>query len=148
MAVAVMDNSMVAAFHARLQGRFFGMLQWQQLDALWPRVKSGQWYFYQIGETFPDNPLQGDELARRIDALDTLLRQEHDYNYCGIVYADDEDQPSLIKVYDPNNLGSSCGYSTTPVVPGWILSTTQPAPIEGDVPTPNNRKHWWQLFSH
>ncbi len=143
-----MDNTETSAFHARLQGKFFGMLQWQQLDALWQRVKNGQWYFYQIGETLPDKPLRGDELARRVDALDNLLRQEHDYHYCGIVYADDEAQPALIKVYDPNNLGSSCGYSTTPVLPGWILSTTLPASIETGVPTPNNRKHWWQLFSH
>ena len=143
-----MDNSNAVAFHARLKGRFLGMLQWQQLDALWLRVKGGQWYFYQVGETLPDNPLHGGELARRVDALDTLLRQEHDHHYCGIVYADNAEQPSLIKVYDPNNLGSSCGYSTTPVLPRWILSTAQPAPIGSDIPTPNNRKHWWQLFSH
>lgn len=142
-----MDNSK-AAFYARLKGRFLGMLQWQQLDALWQRVKGGQWYFYQVGEILPDTPLHGDELARRVDALNILLRQEHAYHYCGIVYADDEEQPSLIKVYDPNNLGSSCGYSTTPVLPRWILSTAQPAPIESDIPTPGNRRHWWQLFSH
>lgn len=36
-------------FYARLNGRFHGILQWQQLDALWMGVKSGQWYFYQVG---------------------------------------------------------------------------------------------------
>jgi hypothetical protein len=143
-----MDDSKAAAFHARLKGRFRGMLQWQQLDELWKRVKSGQWYFYQVGETLPDKPLRGDELARRIDALDALLRQEHDYHYCGIVYADDEEQPSLIKIYDPNNMGSSCSRSTTPSPPGWILSISPPETIEAHAPAPGNRKRWWQLFSH
>lgn len=139
-------DSAEAAFHARLRGTFSGILQWQQLDELWDRVKSGQWYFYQVGETLPDNPLRGDELARRIDALDTLLRRDHDYHYCGIVYADDVEAPTLVKVYDPNNLGSSCSRSATPTPPRWILSTFPPAPVDSHGPVPNNRKHWWRLF--
>ncbi|MCR4302602.1 MAG: hypothetical protein NUV63_00025 [Gallionella sp.] len=143
-----MDNGRKASFHARLNGRFQGMLQWQQLDDLWKRVKRGQWYFYRIGETLPDYPLSGDDLARRVDVLDTLLRQEHDYHYCGIVYADDEEQPSLIKVYDPNGMGSSCSRSTTATPPGWILSISPPETIEAHAPVPGNRKRWWQLSSH
>ena len=137
-----------AAFHARLKGSFTGMLQWQQLDALWGRVKSGTWYFYQLGEELPTVALNGDELARRIDALDALLRKDHDYNYCGIVYADDAEQPTLIKVYDPNNMGSSCSGNAAPSPPGWILCTEPPALIETHAPTPNNRRRWWQLFSN
>ncbi len=142
-----MNGTDSAAFHARLKGSFTGMLQWQQLDALWGRVKSGTWYFYQLGEELPIAALNGDELARRIDALDALLRKDHDYNYCGIVYADDAEQPTLIKVYDPNNMGSSCSGNAAPSPPGWILSTTPPALIETHAPTPNNRRRWWQLFS-
>ncbi len=142
-----MHNTDSAAFHARLKGSFTGMLQWQQLDALWGRVKSGTWYFYQLGEELPSIALSGDELARRIDALDALLRRDHDYNYCGIVYADDAEHPTLVKVYDPNHMGSSCSRNAAPSPPGWILSTTPPALIETHTPTPNNRRRWWQLFS-
>jgi hypothetical protein len=142
-----MDKTAAAGFHARLKGRFYGMLQWTDLNALWVRVKAGQWYFYQVGETLPDGSLGGDELAVRIDALDKLLRQDHDFHLCGIVYADHVEQPTLIKVYDPNNLGSMCGGSTTPTPPRWILSTTPPETIEVDAPVPNNRRRWWQLFS-
>lgn len=137
-----------AAFHARLQGTFYGILQWQQLDELWERVKSGHWFFYQLGEETPSRSLSGDELAMRLDALNTLLRNEHDFHLCGIVYADQVEEPTLIKVYDPNNLGSACSRSTTPTPPRWILSTAQPPLIENHVPAPNNRKRWWQLFSH
>lgn len=142
-----MDNATAEAFHARLKGTFQGILQWQQLDELWARVKRGTWYFYQLGEAPPTAALSGDELARRIDALSTLLRHDHDYHYCGIVYTDDVENPTLIKVYDPNNIGSSCSRDATPSPPGWILSTTQPALIETHAPTPGNRKRWWQLFS-
>ena len=142
-----MNNAEPTAFHARLKGAFKGMLQWQHLDDLWERVKCGTWYIYQLGEAVPTTPLSGEELAHRIDALDTLLRQEHDYDYCGIVYADDAEQPTLIKVYDPNNMGSACSGNAAPSPPGWILSTTPPARIEIHAPVPNNRRRWWQRFT-
>lgn len=146
MAVNIMESADAATFHARLKGTFSGILQWQQLDELWGRIKRGQWFFYQVGEALPVQPLSGDELAVRIDALNTLLRHDHDYHYCGIVYADNVEAPSLVKVYDPNNLGSSCSHSDTPTPPRWILSTFPPAHIESHVPVPNNRRHWWQKF--
>ena len=141
-----MENAEAKDFHARLMGTFSGMLQWQQLDELWGRIKGGQWFFYQVGETLPVKPLSGEELAVRIDALNTLLRHDHDYHYCGIVYADNVEAPTLVKVYDPNNLGSSCGHSTMPTPPRWILSTSQPTTIESHAPVPKNRRHWWQMF--
>ncbi|MDD2914873.1 MAG: hypothetical protein PHP70_06085 [Gallionella sp.] len=131
-------------FQARLNGRFQGILQWSQLDELWTRVKIGEWYVYQLGELVPQNPLKGEALAQRIDALDALLHREHDETYCGIVYADDAEAPTLIKVYDPSHMGSSC--STVPSPPGWILSATPPQAIELHTPVPNNRRRWWQLF--
>ena len=142
------DSAATAAFHARLKGTFAGILQWQQLDELWARVKTSPWFFYQVGEALPEKPLSRDELAVRIDALNTLLRHDHDYHYCGIVYVDNVEAPTLIKVYDPNTLGSSCSHNATPTPPGWILSISPPAAIESNIPTPGNRKRWWQLFSH
>jgi hypothetical protein len=147
MAVNIMNSADPTAFHARLKGTFKGMLQWQHLDDLWDCVKRGTWYIYQIGEAVPTAPLSGEELAHRINALDALLRQEHDYDYCGIVYADDVEQPTLIKVYDPNNMGSACSGNAAPSPPGWILSTAPPALIETSAPVPNNRRRWWQLFA-
>jgi len=141
------DSVAPAAFLARLKGNFAGVLQWQQLDELWGRVKRGNWYVYQLGEAVPTIALNGDELVRRINALDELLHREHDYHYCGIVYVDDVEQPTLIKVYDPSNIGSSCSRDATPSPPGWILSTEPPTLIETHAPTPHNRKRWWQLFS-
>ncbi len=142
----VIANNEGAAFRARLKGRFFGMLYWEQLDELWKRVKAGRWYFYQIGEERPQEALSGEALAVRIDALDKLLRDDHDFHLCGIVYADEMETPTLIKVYDPNSLGSSCG-SGPAAPPRWILSTAQPPEIENEVPQANSRRRWWQMFS-
>lgn len=141
-----MSHISATEFHARLKGAFHGVLQWHQLEALWTRLKSEQWYFYQVGEALPENPLSGSELAERLDALYALLRHDHDYHYCGIVYVDDPETPSLIKVYDPNSLGSSCSSSDQPSPARWILSTSQPALVESDAPVPASRRRWWQRY--
>lgn len=136
-------------FQKRLDGRFEGIMRWPQLDDLWKRVRqvTMPWYFYQVGSQLPDQPMSGQALADAIKELDALLRREHDYDYCGIVYADRADDPTLIKVYDPNNLGSSCGCSGARIPPRWIISHQRPELIVDDAPTPNNRKRWWnQLF--
>jgi hypothetical protein len=144
--VSNINNAKAEAFRARLRGYFSGILKWEGLDALWDKVKAGQWYFYQVGEALPTAPLCGEELAARIDALTVLLKHDHEYDYCGIVFADNVEIPTLIKVYDPNTLGSSCSCNETPTPARWILSTAQPAIIESHIPAPNNRKRWWQLF--
>ena len=143
-----MNNADTADFRTRLNGTFYGILQWPQLDALWEHVKSGLWYFYQVGEELPEKPLSGNELAIRIGALNALLHHDHDYHYCGIVYVDDVESPGLIKIYDPNHIGSSCSSSDTPSPPGWILSTAQPSLIEIATPASNSRRRWWQLFQN
>ncbi len=143
-----MNNSQ--SFHTRLDGSFTGLLRWSQLDALWKTLlEQGQpWYFYQVGASIPDTPLKGKELASMLGELDILLHKEHDYDYCGIVYADDLQAPSLIKVYDPNNLGSSCGCSGNRIPPRWIISQTPPELVADDAPIPNNRKRWWKQLFH
>ncbi len=133
-------------FRQRLDGRFEGLLRWPQLDELWQRLKQSDspWYFYQVGSELPDAPVAGEALSKAIDELDALLRQDHDYDYCGIVYADDPHEPTLIKVYDPNNLGSSCGSSGQRIPPRWILSLDPPEEIVDEAPMPGNRRRWWQ----
>jgi len=94
----------------------------------------------------PTAPVDATELNRFIEEVDQLLRKEHDYDYCGIVYADET--PTMIKIFDPNNLGAVCGSSGTVVPPRWLLTRIQPEAIVDDAPTPANRKRWWQgLFS-
>ena len=91
----------------------------------------------------------GDALRNVVQELDTLLRHEHAEDYCGIVYTDSMNHPTYIKVFDPNNLGSTCGSSGNPPLPGWILSHMQPINLPAALPQPGNRRRWWQkLFNH
>jgi hypothetical protein len=76
--------------------------------------------------------------------IDQLLRKVHDEEYCGVVYADSLESPAFVKIFDPNNLGVSCGFSDNPPLPGWILSRLRPVDLHSDVPLPGNRRRWWR----
>lgn len=137
-------------FKTVYNGSFTSALRWHQLDALWEQIKiqPDNWYIYCIGETVPVQPANAEHLLSFIHEVDQLLRHDHDYDYCGIVYADDMTQPTMVKIYDPNNLGASCGTSGQKVKPRWLLSHLPPHTIQDDAPIPMNRKHWWsQLFT-
>ncbi len=131
-------------------GKLIGVRKWDDLDNLWDvmRGMAGQgWYVYAIGEEPPSEPVPAKKLLQFIAEIDELLRKEHDETYCGIVYLDDKETPGFIKIYDPNNLGTACGSSDTPPLPGWTLSKQAPADLPRAFPPPNNRRRWWsKLF--
>ncbi len=128
------------------RGSFTSALRWHHLDDLWEVLRAdaeGGWYIYAIGEPPPLEASSAERLLIFIEEIDKLLRQEHDEAYCGIVYADDLRQPGFVKIYDPNNLGVSCGYSDNPPLPGWVLSKIPPVDLPATL-VPKNRKRWWQ----
>ena len=133
-------------FATRMNGRFQGLLRWDDLDALWQRVRATPegWYASLTGEMPAQAPMSADALDRFVSEVNALLHREHKYNYCGIVYTDDPASPSFIKIYDPHNLGSSCGSSGVRIPPRWVLSRIQPMLIEDNAPLPNSRRRWWQ----
>lgn len=144
-----MDISTIS-FQEHYKGRFLNMLRWPQLDKLWERVKAQPkgWYVYFVGETVPTAPVDAAALNKFIQEIDILLKKEHDYDYCGIVYADDKETPAMIKIFDPNNLGAVCGASGTVVPPRWLLTRIPPETIVDEAPIPKNRQRWWlRLFS-
>lgn len=129
------------------RGSFTGIRKWEDLDTFWNtlREKADQnWFIYAIGEPVADQPVTKDQLYLFIKEIDILLRREHQEEYCGIVYVDDKNNPSFIKIYDPNNLGVVCGFSDNPPLPGWTISHLQPVELNQDTFLPNNRKRWWQ----
>ncbi len=133
------------------RGAFSGILRWPQLDELWANLRqqtTTQWYVYAIGETPPAAPSTTEQLDTFLTAIHELLRSEHKEDYCGIVYVDNRQTPTFIKIYDPNNLGVVCGFSDNPPLPGWILSLQKPIDLEAALPPPGNRRRWWQkLFA-
>ncbi|WP_303905574.1 hypothetical protein [Thiohalomonas denitrificans] len=134
-------------FLVKYQGYFRNLLKWQDLDRFWERLRASEtdWFVYAIGEAPPDRPATKNEFAVFIAEIDSLLRREHKEDYCGIVYIDDPEAPSMAKIYDPNNLGSVCGPGFgPPPLPGWVLSTLPPTDLPAAFPPPENRRRWWR----
>lgn len=134
-------------FLTAFRGSFTSTLRWHQLDALWQVLRDeadDNWYLYAVGESPPESPLPYGELMRFVDEVDRLLREEHEEDYCGIVYADDLHDPSFIKIYDPQNLGVVCGFSDNPPLPGWILSKLKPCDLAVVARASVHRRKWWQ----
>ena len=142
------DNNTTNKFLDTFTGKFFGVLRWPQLDDLWVKVKEQTlddgWYLYAVGEEPPTETTKGDKVEAFINELDALLRREHNEDYCGIVYANDLENPSFIKIFDPNNIGTSCSIASTGPLPSWVISKIPPINLaEAMKPTANRRK-WWQ----
>jgi len=141
------NSERIDPFLVAFGGSFTSALRWPQLDALWERVREhadAGWYLYAVGEPPPVAPSEAAQVLAFVAELDTLLRAEHPHDYCGIVYADDLDEPTLIKIYDPHNLGVSCGFSTNPPLPGWVMSRIPPCDLPASRAAPNNRRRWWR----
>ena len=141
-----MSEAPADPYLSAFRGSFTSALRWPQLDALWERVLANPegWYVYAIGEPPPVAPADGEQLQRFVAEVDALLRREHDEDYCGIVYADEPSAPAMIKIYDPNNLGVVCGFSTNPPLPGWVLSRLPPVDLPAAQAPAAGRRRWWQ----
>ncbi len=132
-------------FDTLFNGTLYNILSWDQLSQFWTRVPmDAGWYIYALGADRPEAPSDAEHVATFLREIDTLLRKEHDEDYCGIVYADDLDRPSLIKIYDPNHLGASCGAAGYKILPGWVLSLSPPSNLTPEHVVPQNRRRWWQ----
>lgn len=137
------------AYIKKFRGAFINMLRWEQFDRLWEKLRNDPqaWYVYELDTTVPDQPFDKQQWPGFLDQLAVQLREQHGEDYCGIVYADNPEQPTYIKIYDPKNLGVVCGISDLPPpLPGWIISQAQPAKINRDIFTVSKRKPWWKLL--
>lgn len=145
-----MEQTIEQTYVEAFRGHFTSMMRWHHLDEFWAnlRQQADDWYIYAVGEEPPEEVASEEHVLKFIDEIDTLLHKEHDEDYCGIVYSDDKEKPTFIKIFDPNNLGVSCGFSDNPPLPGWILSRIKPVELESALNPPNNRRRWWKkVFS-
>ena len=133
-----------------MSGTLSGMLRWEQLDALWLRVRAAPqgWYLSLAGEPPPEAPLDAAGLNRFLDEIDALLRREHVHSFCGIVYADQPEQPGFIKIYDPHHMGAFCASGSAPTPARWVLSRSrpEPEPVRDPAPAPDARRCGWGRF--
>jgi len=134
-------------FQQYYNGNFTSALRWPQLDKLWETVSTqpNGWYIYHIGENPPTEPADEKTLKQFISKVDQLLHQEHKYDYCGIVYADNQATPTMIKIFDPKNLGIVCGIGKNITYPRWLLTRIQPEAI--GIETTIKYKRWLPFWS-
>lgn len=139
-----------SVFQEKLTGPFSGIVAWAQLSELWSHLCQSPegWYIYAIGEPVPTHPADAETLRQFTREVDGLLRREHREEYCGIVYADNKSEPTFVKIFDPHNLGSSCGSSGMKTLPGWLLSQVPPEKLDDPRPLPESRKRWWRGLFH
>jgi hypothetical protein len=144
-------NQNTPPYYQAFSGRFSGVLHWDQLDELWKILQeagSDDWFIYAVGDSPPEESSLYLELENFIKEVNTLLRQDHDESYCGIVYVDNFTQPTFIKIFDPNNLGTSCSTGLAPPLPAWVLSKMPPIDLPSAMPPTQSRKRWWKrLFN-
>ena len=136
-------------FDRQYNGLLYSVMRWEQLTAFWASIQADAgWYLYAVGQNVPVAPSPAEKVQQFTSEIDALLRREHHEDYCAIVYADKLDQPNFIKIYDPNQLGSSCGSSATKskVLPGWIMSQVAPHELKIDGMVTGQRQRWWQTF--
>lgn len=135
----------MTTFTEILNNPLHGVMHWDKWDSLCDhiRVSDEPWFVYSVGHTIPEFPVKDAQLVIALDEIQALLRREHEEDYLGIVFVDNLTSPTLVKIYDPCNLGSSCGSSGRRIPPGWILSRLPPISIDSDMPLPNNRRRWW-----
>lgn len=134
----------MTAFETKLKGTLYGLLRWPDWDALRRRLTAtdAEWFAYAVGSEPPLTPLVPAALGPMLEEIDALLRRDHQTDTFGIVYVDALDRPTLVKIYDPNQLGSACGSRGQPVPPGWVLSRDPPSRIDAPV-LPGQRRRWW-----
>lgn len=123
------DNS----FSEKYTGSFKSLLQWSDFDDYWESLKEIEkngWYV-SVPSLTPDlTPKSDEDINRFLDEIAVLIHKYHQERVCGIVYVDDLDNPNMIKIYDPNNLGYSCGSSPIKPFAGWVISTMLPEAME------------------
>jgi hypothetical protein len=139
----------IDTFHKAFRGNFSSLLRWLQLDEFLNVVRCNTgagWYLYTIGTPAPVHQSSPEDDVRFIAEVDKLLHREHHEDHCGIVCPDSMEAPTMIKIFDPNHLGVSCGFSNSPPLPGWVMSLIPPHPIESRRPLPASRQNWWQTL--
>ncbi len=117
-----------ASYAALFDGQLKGLLHWRQFDDLWShlRARPEGWYVRDFpSKQLPHAPMSAEDFLAFLDEAEAFLRKRHKEDYCGFIYADDLQNPTFIKVFDPRKMGSACGCGG-PVAPRWTISRQVP----------------------
>jgi len=116
------------AFWRAYQGRAAGLLNWKDVDALWPLLKAQPegWFVYDLETAPPTAPLSSVDFKAFLPQAEALVNERRDRSHSGAIYIDNPETPAFIKIFDPTNMGTSCGGDHEMIFPRYILSKIKP----------------------
>ena len=138
----------MSSYIDKFQGRFIGVMQWEDCNALLENLINNpdDWYLYDTLTQAPTTTVTAEVFVENINKIKTVLTEEHQERYCGIVYTDDLKTPSFVKIFHPNNLGKTCGSSEHPPIPQWLLSKIPPEDVVEIFGPPEEEKGFVSKF--
>ena len=118
-------------YFQKFKGRFIGIMQLEDCDALLQKLIDipDDWFIFNTLQPMPSERLQAADFINEMKHIKSIIDDEHDERYCGIVYADDIKNPTFVKIFHPKNLGKTCGSSENPPMPQWLISKEQPMDV-------------------
>jgi len=116
------------AYWRAYQGRASGLIDWKDVDALWPLLGAQPegWFVYDLEATPPVAPMPAPDFTAFLPQAEALVNERRDRSHSGAIYIDSREAPSFIKIFDPTNMGTSCGGDHEMIFPRYILSKTKP----------------------
>ena len=147
MTVAEFDNLPDTQFWRAWQGRFQGVLSWDDFDALLQLLAQGggAWFVWDMEGVVPQRPASQGALAAVLEAVREMNAPVRARSYCGTVYADDPGAPSFVKAFDPYQMGATCGSSGERIMPRFVFSMIRPEPLPAPEPAPE--PGFWRRLS-
>ena len=138
----------MSSYIDEFQGRFIGIMQWDDCHALLQKLieHPNDWYLYDTLNQVPKNQVDADEFVKTLKTIKEILTDEHQERYCGIVYTNDLENPSFVKIFHPKNIGKSCGSSEHPPIPQWLLSKTKPIDVVEKFGLPKEKRGFISKF--
>ncbi len=115
----------------QFQDRFIGVMQWEDCSSLLQKLieNPNDWHLYDTLKPMPDATHSAEDFINKINSIKNTLINEHQERYCDIVYTNDLDNPSFVKIFHPNNLGKVCDSSDNHTLPQWMLSKEKPMDV-------------------
>ncbi|HHS94340.1 MAG TPA: hypothetical protein ENK63_03235 [Rhodobacterales bacterium] len=133
MALAPLPDT---AFWRAYQAPAKGLLRWDEADALLVLLAGagGGWYVFDLHAAPPTTP--SDDITATLEAVREMYAPVRDRSYCGTIYVDDPEAPTLVKFFDPYQMGATCGSSGERTLPRYVFSRIKPDPLPEPEPEP------------
>jgi hypothetical protein len=113
----------MSKYHFQFEKPLWGLLQWEDWERLIKSIRKHdeKWHVHFIPNSHPVEIVRGAELAEMLVEINDLMQKKCKCKFMNNIYVDDLDSPSLIKIYENNEVACSHEMSSHRGGPLWIL---------------------------